>query len=118
MTLSILTITFSGCEKTDYNKLEGSTWEAEANSVVFTLHFSDDFTCTMKTDEKGVHSANPIIYRWRYRSEYDSMWGLFFLQPMDEEGSHLYYSGTVENKKLYLHAYESDIETLCFKKIK
>ena len=117
MTFGFLIAIFAGCEKTDYNKLEGSTWEAEVNDVVFTLQFLDESTCTLESIGKDINSENLTLYHWRYRGEYDSMWGLFFMYSKDDESGHP-YSGTVEDKKLYLHIFENDIETLCFKKIK
>jgi len=103
-----LTVTtmFSSCEKkTDYNKLEGTTWKAETDTVVFILRFIDETSCTLmigRTD--GTYSANSTTYFWRYRSDVDSQWGLFFLSELKENGETVSetYSGTIDNKELYL----------------
>jgi hypothetical protein len=114
---ALFTAIFAGCEKTDYSDLEGSIWEAEANNVVFTLRFLDEFTSTIEVVGKDVNSTSLTNFHWRYGSEYDSMWGYFFMYNLDVENSPP-YSGTIENKKLYLQIYNDGIDTLCFKKIK
>ena len=113
-------IVFTGCEKEDYSKLEGTIWEAKTDEFGYTLKFVDKSTCTIFTAFKGALPDNQIIcppgiatYSWRYGSEIDSMWGLFHIYSSDA-GEHP-YSGTVENKKLYLN-YTDDIGTLCFEK--
>ena len=119
MTICLAGMTmFSGCEKMDYNKLESTKWVAETDNAIFTLNFEKS-VCYFGTGGKGdILLANLTTYNWKYRSDMDSWWGLF---QMVEEGGGRTYSGTVENKKLYLHIYKEDIEDieiLCFKRLK
>ena len=117
ITFALLTAVFAGCKKTDHSDLEGSIWEAEANNVVFTLRFLDESTSTIEVVGKDANSTSLTNFHWRYSSEYDSMWGYFFMYNLDVENS-APYSGTIENKKLHLQIYDEGIDTLCFKKIK
>ena len=119
-------ILFTSCssktESDDYEKLEGVTWVAEKDNIVFTLRFVDNTVCTLSTARKDdTHSANLTSYRWRYQSMYDSMWALCYLYPINEEEGNGYY-GRVENKKLYLYPWlypsEGYTEILCFERKK
>ena len=105
-------ISSCGKEKTDYKKLEGSAWEAVTDDAVFLLLFLDEHVCYMNIIGKNMTITKS--YSWRYGGEFDSRWGYFHMFP--QNGEHP-YSGSVENKKLYLHIYENDIDILCFVKI-
>lgn len=99
---------FSSCEKViDHNKLEGTVWKAETDEGIFNLRFVDETNCTLGTGRKdGTFSANLTTYFWSYGSDYDSRWGLFFLNELNAEGEIVLpptYSGTIENKELYLY---------------
>jgi len=102
------TTMFSGCEKkTNYNKLEGTTWKAETDTVVFILRFIDETSCTLMTGRTdGTYSSNLTTYFWRYSSDVDSIWGLFFLYELNEKGEIvlLTYSGTIDKNELLLHS--------------
>ena len=116
----IMTCFIASCEKaeTDYKKLEGSTWEAVTDDAVYLLQFLDEHVCNMHTMGKDSNtlSANMTTYYWRYRSDLDSRWGYFHMFPQEEDKHP--YSGSIENKNLYLHIYENDIDILCFEKTK
>ena len=105
---------FSSCEKNeDYDKLEGTTWETEVDNdgMVLSLWFENDSTCVFGGGRiDGGHTFIPTVWSWRYASLYDSMGGLFFIYNMAFEERRL-FSGTVENKKLYIHFHD---EVLCF----
>jgi hypothetical protein len=90
--------------------LEGTVWKAETDNVVFTLRFVDDTCCTLMTGRTdGTYSANSTTYFWRYKSDLDSRWGLFFLSELNAEGELiLTYSGTIDNKELYLYGSTPD----------
>jgi hypothetical protein len=125
----IFVIVFASCSKAtaidDYEndeKLEGATWVAERDNIVFTLRFVDKTLCTLGTVRKGnTYSANLTTYWWRYQSIHDSMWALCYLHPTDGEEGNSYY-GRVENKKLYLYPWlyplEGNTEVLCFERKK
>jgi hypothetical protein len=110
-----VTTVFSSCEKkTDYNKLEGTTWETEVDNVIFTLRFLNSSECTIGTARHdNSFSANLIPYRWRYANEFESRWGRFHLYHTDEEGEYA-FAGITENKKLLLKDVRSDHEDLWF----
>ena len=110
----ILFAAFTSCKKIDYHKLEGTTWEAETDNVVFVLRFVDESTCTIITARNdNTFSANLTTYRWRYASNVDSMWGFFHLYHIGEEGEYA-FPGTIENKKLYLGIHGDGYEGLWF----
>ena len=110
----------TSCEKEDYSKLENTVWEAQTDESIYILKFVDKSTCSISVVFKEPLPVDMIIcvpgtrtYSWRYGSEIDSTWGLFHIYSFDT-GEHP-YSGTVENKKLYLN-YMDDIGTLCFER--
>lgn len=76
---------------------------------------------TGRTD--GTYSANLTTYFWSYKSDYESQWGLFFLNELNAEGEIVLpqtYSGTIDNKELYLYgsAPESHGFEVRFKRVK
>ena len=108
----------TSCEKTDYQKLEGSTWVAESDDVLFTLRFVDASICTISTDRKGdTFSSNLTTYRWRYATDVDSRWGYFHLYHMSEEWEYA-FPGTVEDKKLYLAIFDNSNNGVWFNRKK
>ena len=110
----VLTNCSSKTASDDYEKLEGTTWVAETESVVLTLRFLDESVCTFGAIRKDdTNSDNLTTFRWRYQSIHDSVWALFHMYPMNEEG---HYHGTVDNKKLFLTIYEDEIKVLCFER--
>ena len=117
----VVTAMLWGCEKKiDYDKLEGTTWKAEKDNVVFTLRFVDDTHCTLMMGRlDGTYSANSATYFWEYNLS--SRWGLFLLNELNVEGEMvLTYSGTVENKELYLYGSmpENHLFEIKFKRMK
>ena len=111
-----IVILCASCEKIDYQKLEGSTWVAESEDVLFTLQFVDTSICTIGTGRKdGTYSSNLTTYRWRYASNIDSRWGTFHLYHMGEEWEYA-FPGSVENKKLYLAIYDDGNDGMWFKR--
>jgi hypothetical protein len=111
-----VTVIFSSCEKIDYNKLEGTTWEAATEDFLFTLRFVNESECTLLTARNdGTCSANLIPYVWRYASDVDSRWGLFHLYNIGEEADYA-FPGTIENKKLFLGIYADGNEGIWFKR--
>ena len=104
------------CEKIDYQKLEGSTWVAETDDVLYTLRFVDASVCTIGTGRKDdTYSSNLTTYHWRYASNVDSRWGTFHLYNMSEEWEYA-FSGSVEDKKLYLAIYNNGDNGVWFKR--
>ena len=112
-------ILFTSCssktESDDYEKLEGATWVSETDNVIYTLRFVDKTVCILSTARQDNASANLTTYRWRYQSIHDSVWALFHMYPIDEEG---HYYGRVENNKLFLHINDENNEVLCFERKK
>jgi len=122
-----LLATLTGCKKneTDYNKLEGTKWVAEADNITFTLYFFDKHSCTiLKALKDETFSANLTTYFWRYRSDFDSVRADFIINPIDEENGYFFFQwGTIDNKKLYLNftnnddfnnLVDDDIRLMCF----
>ena len=116
----LLPISFTSCSKTDYNKLEGTTWQTETEAASFTLRFLSESVCTIATTvNDNTDSANMTSYSWRYGSDIDSQWGLFHLYKINENEENPYIdrysSGTIKDKKLYLYINsENEPEPLCF----
>ena len=99
-------VIFTGCgskmseSDTDNPKLAGSIWEAKRNEVRYVLRFIDDVNCNIGTARMDdSYSANLTSYTWMYKSDIDSRWGLFHVY--NSNGKYA-FSGTVENKKLFL----------------
>jgi hypothetical protein len=113
--LAVTTI-FSGCEKEDYNKLEGTKWEAETDIGIFTLRFEESVCYFGSGRKDGTFSANLTTYDWKYTPD---MYGARSLFHLYEDETTLYY-GTVENKELHLHMNFNveNIEPLRFKRTK
>ena len=113
-------VVFTSCEKIDYNKLEGSTWEAKTDSMGFILHFVDETVCTILTGRLShgadvLYAGNLITYSWRYASDVDSRWGYFHLYHKGEEGAYA-FPGTIESKKLYLAIFDDGNEGVWFER--
>jgi hypothetical protein len=101
LTIGLISLTFTGCEKAtdDYKTLAGSKWEAKTENTTIVLHFVDENVCTIGTYGTS-YSLNVTTYSYRLANSFDSMGGSFHIYQL-EDGSHC-YSGYFENKKINL----------------